>query len=264
MQKISIENGNFINVQIDGDKQLPTVILSNSLGADTRMWDPQVKALKEKFCVIRYDKRGHGKSSPIQGPYSFEMLENDVIRIMDDLQIEKTHFVGLSIGGMTSLGLALKHQERFNRLICCAARADMPPPMKETWDQRIAVVKDKGTNGVVDGSLERWYSDDFNKNPSNVDIINLSKNMISNTSSNGYIGCCEAIKTLDYLKDLSTINKDMLYISGENDMGAPALSMEEMSHLTPNSKYVCIPGAAHILNIEASDKVNETILNFLN
>ena len=88
MQKISIENGNFINVQIDGDKQLPTVILSNSLGADTRMWDPQVKALKEKFCVIRYDKRGHGKSSPIQGPYSFEMLENDVIRIMDELEIE--------------------------------------------------------------------------------------------------------------------------------------------------------------------------------
>ena len=66
------------------------------------------------------------------------------------------------------------------------------------------------------------------------------------------------------MKDLSTINKEMLYISGENDMGAPAMAMEEMSHLTPNSKYICIPGAAHILNIEASDLVNEAILNFLN
>ena len=212
MQKISIENDNFINVQIDGNKELPKVILSNSLGADTRMWDTQVEALKDKFCIIRYDKRGHGKSSSIEGPYSFEMLEDDVITILDNLEIEKAHFVGLSIGGMTSLGLALKHQERFNKIICCAARADMPPPLKETWDQRIAVVKDKGTSGVVDGSIERWYSDDFNKNPSNLDTINLSKNMISNTSSNGYIGCCEAIKTLDYLKDLSTINKDMLYI----------------------------------------------------
>ena len=88
--------------------------------------------------------------------------------------------------------------------------------------------------------------------------------MISNTSSNGYIGCCEAIKELDYLKELSTINKEMLFISGEKDMGAPAMSMEEMSHLTPNSKYVCIPDAAHILNIESTDLVNKTILNFLN
>ena len=264
MQNISIGNGNFLNVQIDGNKELPKVILSNSLGADTRMWNAQVETLKNKFCVIRYDKRGHGKSSPVEGPYSFEILENDVITILDELEIEKAHFVGLSIGGMTSLGLALKHQKRFNKLICCAARADMPPPMKETWDQRINIVKDKGTDGVVDGSIERWYSDDFNKNSSNADIINLSKNMISNTSTNGYIGCCEAIKNLDYLKELSTISKEMLFISGENDMGAPAMAMEEMSHLTPNSKYVCVPGASHILNIEASDLVNETILNFLN
>ena len=164
MPNISIENGNFLNVQIDGNKELPKVILSNSLGADTRMWDLQVETLKNKFCVIRYDKRGHGKSSPVEGPYSFEMLENDVITILDELEIEKAHFVGLSIGGMTSLGLALKHQKRFNKLICCAARADMPAPMKETWDQRISVVKDKGTSGVVDGSIERWYSEDFNKN----------------------------------------------------------------------------------------------------
>ena len=56
----------------------------------------------------------------------------------------------------------------------------------------------------------------------------------------------------------------MLYIAGEKDTGAPALAMEEMSHLTPNSKYVCISGAAHILNIEASEIFNKTILEFLN
>ena len=141
MQNVSIENGNFLNVQIDGDIKLPKVMLSNSLGADTRMWDAQVNALKDKFCIIRYDKRGHGKSSPVEGPYSFEILENDVITILDNLEIDKTHFIGLSIGGMTSLGLALKHQSRFNKIICCAARADMPPPAIEAWDQRINVVK---------------------------------------------------------------------------------------------------------------------------
>ena len=95
-------------------------------------------------------------------------------------------------------------------------------------------------------------------------IINLSKDMITNTSKDGYIGSCEAIKKLDYLKNLSTINKDILYISGEKDMGAPAMAMEEMHHITPNSKYECISGAAHILNLECAEKVSNTILEFLN
>jgi 3-oxoadipate enol-lactonase len=264
MKQISLENNNFLNIEVTGSLNLPKIIFSNSLGSDLRMWNLQVEAMKDQFCIIRYDKRGHGKSSPAEGPYSFDMLENDVIKIMDDLEIEKANFVGLSMGGMTSLGLALKHQKRFDKFVCCAARADMPPPMQDGWNQRIAIVNGNDTHGIVNGSLERWYSEEFTKNPDNSDIINLSKDMIINTSKEGYIGSCEAIKKLDYLKELSTINKEILFIAGEKDMGAPAMAMEEMHHLTPNSKYVCIPGAAHILNIEASDKVNKTILNFLN
>ena len=264
MTHIALENNNYLNVEVTGSLDLPKIIFSNSLGSDLRMWNPQVEAMKNKYCIIRYDKRGHGKSSPAQGPYSFDMLENDVIKIMDDLEIEKANFVGLSMGGMTSLGLALKHHKRFDKLVCCAARADMPPPMQDGWNQRIAVVKEKDTAGVVNGSLERWYSENFTKDPSNSDVINLSKEMITNTSKEGYIGSCEAIKKLDYLKELSTINKEILYISGEIDMGAPAMAMEEMHHLTPNSKYECISGAAHILNIECAEKVNKIILDFLN
>ena len=264
MTQIALENNNFLNVEVTGSLDLPKIIFSNSLGSDLRMWNPQVEAMKDKYCIIRYDKRGHGKSSPAQGPYSFDMLENDVIKIMDNLEVEKANFVGLSMGGMTSLGLALKHQNRFDKFVCCAARADMPPPMQDGWNQRIAVVKESDTAGVVNGSLERWYSEKFTNDPTNTDIINLSKDMITNTSKEGYIGSCEAIKKLDYLKELSTINREILYISGEIDMGAPAMAMEEMHHLTPNSKYKCISGAAHILNIECAEEVNNIILEFLN
>ena len=264
MTQIALENKNFLNVEVTGSLDLPKIIFSNSLGSDLRMWNPQVEAMKDKYCIIRYDKRGHGKSSPAQGPYSFDMLENDVIKIMDNLEVEKANFVGLSMGGMTSLGLALKHQNRFDKFVCCAARADMPPPMQDGWNQRIAVVKESDTAGVVNGSLERWYSEKFTNDPTNTDIINLSKDMITNTSKEGYIGSCEAIKKLDYLKELSTINREILYISGEIDMGAPAMAMEEMHHLTPNSKYECISGAAHILNIECAEEVNNIILEFLN
>ena len=191
------------------------------------------------------------------------MLENDVIKIMDELEINNAHFIGLSMGGMTSIGLALKHSERFEKMVCCAARADMPPPAIESWDQRIAVVKEKGTEGVVQGSLERWFSESFQNNTSNNNIIEKAAEMIRNTSVNGYIGSCSAIKELDYLKEIGKVKNDFLFISGENDVGAPALSMEEMHHLTPNSKYACISGVAHVFNLEKPDEVNKILDNFL-
>ena len=83
MKQISLENNDFLNIEVTGSLNLPKIIFSNSLGSDLRMWNLQVEAMKDQFCIIRYDKRGHGKSSPAEGPYSFDMLENDVIKIMD-------------------------------------------------------------------------------------------------------------------------------------------------------------------------------------
>ena len=263
MNKIHLDDQNFLNIKIDGDSSKPKIIFSNSLGSDLSMWDPQVEFFKSDYHIVRYDKRGHGESTPIKGPYTFDLLENDVIKIMDELNIAKSHFVGLSMGGMTSLGLALKHSNRFDKLVCCAARADMPPPAIEAWDQRIAIVKEKGATGVVDGSLERWFSEEFRSNTVNNEIITKASEMIKKTSTNGYIGSCEAIKKLDYLKEIGKIKNKFLFISGETDVGAPALAMEEMHHLTSNSQYKCIPKVAHVFNLENPEDTNNIIKEFL-
>ena len=118
MQKVYIDKECFLNVKVEGDIKFPKIIFSNSLGSDLRLWDSQVEALKDKFCIIRYDTRGQGHSSKFEGPFSLDMLENDVISILDELNVQEAHFVGLSIGGMTSLGLALKQQNRFNKIVC--------------------------------------------------------------------------------------------------------------------------------------------------
>ena len=87
--------------------------------------------------------------------------------------------------------------------------------------------------------------------------------MIKNTSTAGYIGSCEAIKKLDYLKEIGKIKNKFLFISGETDVGAPALAMEEMHHLTSGSQYKCLPKVAHVFNLENPYETNAIIQEFL-
>ena len=87
------------NVQIDGPKDAPVLMISNSLGSNLHMWDPQIAELSKHFRIVRYDSRGHGKSAAPAGPYSIEHLGHDALAIMDALGVEKAHWMGLSKGG---------------------------------------------------------------------------------------------------------------------------------------------------------------------
>ena len=98
---------------------------------------------------------------------------------------------------------------------------------------------------------------------SNENIIKKASEMIRKTSVNGYVGSCEAIKKLNYLREIGKVKNDFLFVSGEKDVGAPALAMEEMHHLTPNSKYICITDVAHVFNLEKPNEVNKILAEFL-
>jgi len=106
-------DGCLLNVSVEGRDGGPTLMLSNSLGCTLQMWEPQMKALTQLFRVIRYDRRGHGKSGVPPGPYSMERFGRDALAILDDLNIEKTHWCGLSMGGMVGQWLGANAPERF-------------------------------------------------------------------------------------------------------------------------------------------------------
>ena len=110
-------DGCLLNVSVEGRDGGPTLMLSNSLGCTLQMWEPQMKALTQVFRVIRYDRRGHGKSQVPDGPYSMERFGKDVLAILDDLNIDKVHWCGLSMGGMVGQWLGANAPERFIKLI---------------------------------------------------------------------------------------------------------------------------------------------------
>ena len=76
-------DGTRLHFEIDGPEHAEALLLSNSLGTDLSLWEPQIAALSERFRVIRYDSRGHGKSAAPEGEYSIDMLGRDALAVLD-------------------------------------------------------------------------------------------------------------------------------------------------------------------------------------
>ena len=168
-------------------------MLSNSLGSTMQMWEPQMKALTQLFRVIRYDRRGHGKSNVPAGPYSLERFGRDVLAILDDLNIAETHWCGLSMGGMVGQWLGANAPDRFGKIVLANTTCHYPDPTR--WNDRIKAVKQGGIAAVADAVLAGWLTADFREREPQI-AANM-KAMMLTTPVEGYIACCEALSTLD-------------------------------------------------------------------
>lgn len=248
-------------VRVDGPDHLPWIVLSNSLASDLTMWDDQIPFLTRSYRVLRYDTRGHGRSSAPDGPYSFDMLVADFIAVMDRFDIRQADVLGLSMGGMTALGVGLAYPERVNRLICADARADAPPPFVAGWDQRITAVAAGGMEAVLSGTMERWFTAETRQN--RPEIVDRAARMVLDTSPVGYAGCAEALKGLDYLRHLPRLEPETLYIVGAEDGGAPPDAMRAMAAATPGAQFEILPRVAHISNMEDVAGFNARVAEFL-
>jgi len=260
--QITVESGEAVlNTQVDGAAHLPWLVLSNSLAADLTMWDDQIADFTKTHRVLRYDTRGHGRSTAPSGAYNFDMLVGDMVAVMDHHKIEKADIVGLSLGGMTALGLGLDHPARINRLICADARADAPPPFVEGWDQRIAAVTANGMQAILNGTMERWFT--AANRAARPDLVERASRMVLGTATAGYIGCAHALKGLDYLRRLPAMRPATLYIVGGEDTGAPPDAVRAMAAATPGARFELLPGVAHIANMEDVAGFNAAVAGFL-
>ncbi len=252
-----------IAYRVDGEEGRPWLVLSNSLGTSHAMWEPQLALLTQAFRVLRYDTRGHGSSSAPPAPYGFPMLAGDVVALMDRLGIDRATFMGLSLGGMTGLELALRHPGRIERLVCCDARADCPDAYRQIWPANIERARAGGMEAVADATLSRWFSDAFRADPANEGVLAATRAQIVATSVEGYVGCASALLTLDFLKELGSLRLPVLYIVGEHDPAAPAAVMKGMADATPGADFEAIAGAAHLSNIEAPAAFNDIVAGWL-
>ena len=142
-------NGVEINYEISGNPDKPWLTFSNSLATNLHMWDGQERALAADYHILRFDKRGHGESEKVPGPYHFDDLIDDTIALWDHLGIDQTYYVGLSIGGMTVQGIMLKHPERLKAVVVANSMGVVPPEFVSAWGDRIALCQEKGMGPLI-------------------------------------------------------------------------------------------------------------------
>jgi 3-oxoadipate enol-lactonase len=254
-------NGISIQYTLNGPASAPVVTLSHSLATNLAMWEPQAAALAARYRVLRYDTRGHGGTDAPAGPYSLDQLAEDAVALLRGLGIERTHFVGLSMGGMIGQMLALKQPTILRSLILCDTSSRIPAEARPVWDERIRVAAAEGMTSHVEPTISRWFTAPFLAQQ--LEVVEPVRAMIRGTKPQGYIGCCHAIKALDLTDRLTALSVPTLIIVGEDDPGTPVSAARAIHERIAGSELVVLKSASHLSNLEQADAFNRAMTAFL-
>jgi 3-oxoadipate enol-lactonase len=231
----------------------PPLVLANSLGSNLHMWDGQAAELARSFTLIRFDARGHGDSGVPPGPYAIDDFGRDALDLLDQLEIERAHVAGISLGGMTALWLAIHAPERVDRIVPTCTSAKLGPP--QLWRDRIALVSAQGTAAVAAAVAGNWVLDEARR----PELVQ----MIAATPAAGYAASCAAIEHMDLLDDLPRITAPTLVISARQDPSTPPEHGQAIADRIPGARFEILDGAAHLANLERGDDVVRLYLEHL-
>jgi 3-oxoadipate enol-lactonase len=253
-----------IHFQLHGevdDKRRPWVVLSHSLACHGEMWAPQLSALAARYRVLNVDTRGHGGSDAPAGPYTLDLLADDLHGLLQARQIARPHLVGLSMGGMIAQTHALKHPGTFASLTLADTCSRWPESAWAVFHDRAQLALAQGMESLVEPTLQRWFTPGFRQaNPSAVASIAAT---IRATSPVGFAGCSVAIPSINTTARLHEIACPIQIIVGKDDPGTPPAMSREMHENAPGSTLVVLENAAHLSNVEQAAAFNQMLLAFL-
>ena len=241
-----------MNYAVSGKAGGPPVVLHHPLATELSIWDELTAALEPNYRVIRLDARGHGLTDAPSGAYDMARLADDVVGLMDHLGIQKTRYLGLSMGGFVGQMLGLNHPGRFHSLMLVSTSSDLTAA-RDVWEGRVRIAGKEGmTQAIVEGSMQRWLAPEKLKNNPKL-VARLSK-MVADTPPAGFIGWCQAIMQFNITHRLKEIDLPVRIIAGGIDPATTPAMMQIMHKEIRGSEYAEVPGTAHMLHVEEPEK----------
>lgn len=252
-------NGVDIAYRFDGPPQGPVLLLSNSLMSNYDMWDWTVPALTDRYRVLRYDMRGHGRSGTTPGPYSMTQLADDAAALLEALALPPVHFAGLSMGGMVGQQLGARYPEKVRSLALCDTASEMPP--RNLWEERLETARTQGVAGLVDGTIQRWFTAPFiARAPQDIAKVRA---FILSTGAEGYIACASAVRDMAQSTMLLKIKAPTLVMTGRQDPACTVDQATVLHRVIAHSELLILEDAAHLANIEQPQAFNQALRRFI-
>jgi len=258
MDRTATSSGATISYSVDGATDAPVILFINSIGTTRELWSRQATALADRYCVISYDARGHGRSSVPDGDYTIAQLGGDALAILDAEHVGAAHVCGISLGGITALWLGVHAPDRVRTLTAAntAARIASIP----FWTERIAFVKEQGMAALADLTMLRWFTDAFRaREPQTVQQF---RSMLASCQPTGYLGCCAALRDEDLRDAIAAIQRPVLTIGGRMDAATPPEGVQFVHERIAESKMVLLD-AAHLSNVERAEEFTRALDDFV-
>ena len=249
-----------LRCRLDGQPGAPWLVFSNSLMTDLTLWDDQVAAFGTRYRILRYDQRGHGLSSVPEAACTFPQLVGDLAALLDHFDIARASVVGVSMGGVTALGLAALHPGRVARAAICDCQSGSTPAGAAAWDERIALTEPGGMAALVEPTVTRWFL------PASVaaggPAPDRVRKMIADTPHQGFVRGARALQDYDFRDFPARLTCPAAFIVGAGDGALPEV-MRKMADATSLATFTAIPDSGHLPNIEQPERFNEALAALL-
>jgi 3-oxoadipate enol-lactonase len=258
MPVINVDDGCPIHYQVEGPANAPVLMLCNSLGTDLHMWDDQAPAWSKEFRLIRYDRRGHGQSGAPKGPYTMDRLGRDALAVADAAGARTFNWCGLSMGGMVGQWMGAHARDRVQKLVLSNTHYYYDD--KQPWHDRMKFAEQNGLDKLAGPMMERWFTKSFrDRSP---DVVAKIAKMFTSTKLDGFLGCCAAVRDMDFRTSTPTITAPTMIIVGAQDPATLPAYGEAIHTMIKGSKLTVID-AAHLSNIEQPKAYADAVANFL-
>lgn len=248
-----------LNHRLDGRADAPVVVLGPSLGTTLEMFDELAALLAQEYRVLRFDTRGHGGSPVGEATYSMTDLAADVVRLVDELGIERFAYLGLSLGGGIGQQIALEHGSRLTALVLCCTTSRFGDPA--AWRERAAQVRAEGMAWLVEPTKGRWFPPGYvDGQPARAGRL---LDMIASTPPAGYAACCDALADFDVTTRLREIDVPTRVVAGAHDPVATPEMSRALADAIPGADLVVLEDASHIANVAQPDAFGAVVLEHL-
>jgi len=242
-----------------------TVVLAHSYLVDHRQYELQIERLAERYRVIAYDHRDHGRSGRVTQRYGIYDLVADAEALIEGTGAAPCHFVGLSAGGFVGLRIALRSPHLLRSLVALDTSAELEPALKRfKYESMFQVLRLLGFRPLIGTVMSLMFGPDTLRNPERREEMALWAERMSSNDRAALIRFGRAIFARDSLVErLARIDLPTMVVVGEHDGPQPPARARVIAEGIPGARLEIVPRAGHLSTIDNPERVTELLLEFL-